>query len=109
MAAVALLTACDEGDTDTAEEPDAGNDTVAATVTMSDVAFSPETVEIAPGETVEFVNEEQMVHDVAFDDGEASEDLEEGDSYTRTFDEEGEFAYECTYHPGMEGTVIVED
>ena len=108
MAVLGIATACgDPAETDVAD--DAADD-ADATVVMDGTTFSPETVEIDPGDTVVFVNEEATVHDVAFEDGEASEDLDEGEAYSRTFDEEGEYAFECTFHPGaMQGTVVVGD
>ena len=109
MAVLAIAAACgDPAETEVADDADA--DDADATVVMEGTAFSPETVEIDPGDTVVFVNEEEIVHDVAFDDGEASDDLDEGDAYSRTFDEGGEYAFECTFHPGaMQGTVVVGD
>ncbi len=39
---------------------------------------------------------------------ESSDELDEGDTYERTFGQPGEFTYACAIHPQMEGTVLVE-
>ena len=41
-------------------------------------------------------------------DGFASETQVEG-KFIQTFDRAGSYAYACTIHPGMEGTVVVTD
>lgn len=105
LAALGLVAACGEA---AEEADDAAADVAAATVQLDGSVFAPETVEIDVGDTVQFVNEDPVTHDVAFVDGESSPDLAEGDVYERTFDEEGVYAFECTYHPStMQGTVVV--
>ncbi|WP_232216907.1 plastocyanin/azurin family copper-binding protein [Methanohalobium evestigatum] len=37
-----------------------------------------------------------------------SPNLQQGDSFSHTFDEEGTYDYICTIHPYMEGAVTVE-
>lgn len=102
------VTAPDDA-SDDASTDDTSTDEVAddAGVGIGDNLFDPEAVEIASGGTVTWTHEGDIVHNVTFDDGEASETLETGDTYTRTFDEAGTFDYSCTFHPGMDGTVTV--
>jgi plastocyanin len=33
--------------------------------------------------------------------------LTNGQSFSKVFDKEGTYAYVCTFHPGMAGTIIV--
>ncbi len=80
--------------------------TAAATVVIDDMAFSPETVEIAAGETVAWLWRDSATHDVAFDDGAASPKQKSG-SWQRTFTQPGTYGYDCTLHHNMTGTVIV--
>jgi len=49
-----------------------------------------------------------MLHNVIADDASfSSTDMKYGDSYTHTFDTKGTYAYHCSYHTGMKGTVVV--
>ncbi len=77
-----------------------------ATVAVADMAFSPKTLDIAAGDTVAWLWEEAIPHDVAFDDGPTSPKQASG-TWQRAFDRPGSFDYVCTLHPGMRGTVVV--
>ncbi len=47
-------------------------------------------------------------HNVMFTNGmAASSTLQQWDTYTYTFDTPGTYTYRCTFHPGMDGTVVV--
>ena len=79
-----------------------------ASVQIVDMAFAPAAVTVNVGDTVTWTNGDPMIHTVtsttgAFDSG----DLGEGESYSLTFTEAGTFAYLCTPHPFMTGTVTV--
>ena len=89
---------------------DGGGD--AAEVSMRDIQFEPKTVTVSTGGEVTWTNDEAVGHDVtakddSFKSGEAG-GMSEGDTFTRRFTRAGTFAYVCTVHPGMEGTVRVE-
>jgi plastocyanin len=76
-------------------------------VSIASMRFTPDVVEIALGETVKWVWEDDALpHDVAFDDGVASPKQNSG-SWGRTFDEAGNYRYTCTIHPMMTGMVVV--
>ena len=73
-----------------------------------DDSYRPNPVNIKTGETITWVNDDSTVHtatanDRTFDSGA----LMEGDSFSFTFDKEGEYAYYCDVHPNMVGTVTV--
>jgi amicyanin len=79
-----------------------------ASVQIVDMAFAPADVTVSVGDTVTWTNADPMIHTVtsttgAFDSG----DLDQGESYSLTFTEAGTFAYLCTPHPFMTGTVTV--
>jgi plastocyanin len=77
-------------------------------VTMKDIAFSPATLEVSVGDTVEWVNEDDVQHDAKADDGQfASELLDNGKTFEFTTKKAGSIHYVCTIHPGMEGTIEV--
>jgi plastocyanin len=70
--------------------------------------FDPAVIEVAPGATVTWANDDNFTHTVRFDDDSETAELEPGDSYSREFPEAGTFHYVCTLHPNdMEGEVLV--
>ncbi len=89
--------------------------TRAATVTVkiSNFQFNPKEVTVAPGTTVEWVNEAGR-HTVVADDGSFKSDvLTAGGKFSHTFAKAGPFAYPCGFHGGaggkdMAGKVIVK-
>jgi plastocyanin len=77
-------------------------------VTISDFEFTPATITVNAGDTVEWTNDGPTGHsatanDKSFDTG----ILSKGESGSQTFDTEGSFSYICTPHPFMKGTVKV--
>ena len=75
-------------------------------VTIEDFAYSPATVSVDTGETVTWSNRDSADHTATgpnFDTGV----LSDGQSGSFTFREAGTFAYVCTIHPQMKGTVRV--
>lgn len=80
-----------------------------AEVTISRMAFSQPTVTIKKGGTVTWQNAESMPHTVTASDGSfGSQQLQNGDAFSMTFDEAGTYSYYCALHPMMRGTVVVE-
>ena len=80
----------------------------AATVNMKGSQYGPREVTVHPGDTVLFNNDDSMSHtvtaaDKSFDSG----DIAAGSSWSHTFDKAGTYAYICTYHSWMHGTVKV--
>lgn len=79
------------------------------TVEMLGACFTPTTLRIDPGDTVNFVNRDPIVHNVGGGAWGSTEDMDKGDAFTATFAEAGIFPYACTYHPGMTGAIVVGD
>jgi len=79
-------------------------------VEIVEFAFSPDTVTVAAGTTVTWENTETGIAHTATSDEDVwtSGTLNEGDEFSFTFDEAGTFAYFCTIHPDMTGTIVVE-
>jgi nitrite reductase (NO-forming) len=83
----------------------------------ADEAYTPPVITVEAGTTVTWTNEDAIVHTVTsgtasdtagtFDGTFDSGDMAEGDTFSFTFDEPGEFPYFCIPHPWMQGTVIV--
>lgn len=76
-------------------------------VLMINNTFSPKVFTVAAGTTVMWVNEDSVAHNVESDVF-SSGILNEGDTFEHTFDTAGTFEYECTLHPGMTGTIVVQ-
>ena len=79
-------------------------------VTIRLVRFSPETLEIKTGQTVEWTNDDLTPHTVT---SQGAGDLNSGSidagaSWRHTFTQAGSFQYYCTFHPEMKGTVVVK-
>lgn len=77
-------------------------------VVMKNMKFSPATIEIKKGDTVEWTNQDITPHTATaiplFDSGSLASDK----SWKHTFTETGSFPYGCTFHPDMKGVVIVK-
>lgn len=79
-------------------------------VSMKDIQFQPGELEVKAGDTVTWVNDDSVGHDVTADNFSSGDPggLQGGDTYEHTFDKAGTFDYVCKVHPGMEGTVTVK-
>ena len=76
-------------------------------VAMKNMKFSPATIEIKKGDTVEWKNDDITPHtatSATFDSGSIASDA----AWRHTFTEAGNFPYTCTFHPVMKGTIIVK-
>ena len=113
---LASLVACGGGASSDGEAA-AGDDAAApegggaesATVTIADLAYAPADVEVAAGGSVTWTNDEDVPHTVTFDDDAVagSEELNQGDEFSATFETAGSYSYVCAIHPDMKGTVTV--
>jgi len=80
----------------------------ANTVNIQNMAFSPSTLNVKVGTTVTWVNKDSTAHDVVSDTGLFnSGNLNNGQSYSYTFNQAGSFPYHCGIHPSMTGTIVV--
>ena len=90
-----------------AASPAAGTD--ACAVEIKDFAFNPATVEIPVGTTITWTNADSVAHTAtALDGAFNSENLNQGQSFSHTFDAAGSHDYVCVYHANMKGTIVVE-
>lgn len=83
------------------------NAPVVAHVTMKNMKFSPATIKIKKGDTVEWTNEDITPHTATsakFDSASIGPDK----SWRHTFTEAGDFSYSCTFHPDMKANVTVK-
>ena len=77
-------------------------------VTIQNFAFSPATATVAVGSTVTWTNDDSTAHTVTFDAGPNCGQLSSGATTTATFSAAGSYAYHCSIHPSMKGTVVVQ-
>ncbi len=73
--------------------------------------FDPEVIEVQTGDEVTWSNEDDFPHNVHFLTGsDETHDLPIGESASVSFEEPGEFFYECSLHPQqMRGKVVVTE
>ena len=77
-------------------------------VSIKGMKFSPAALEVKVGDTVRWENEDDRDHTVTAADGSfKSGNLRNGDTFEQKFDKAGNFAYSCSYHPRMKGSVNV--
>jgi len=80
------------------------------TVTMAGASYAPATLVAAQGDTIRFVNDDGIDHDVFVPTAGYALDLgkqEPGQEKTLTLGKVGEFKVECVFHSGMELMVEV--
>lgn len=80
---------------------------VAAEIRISSLKFGTDTVRIAAGQSVRWVNGDPVEHTVSFDVEPGSPLIPPNASYIHRFDKPGTYPYHCTPHPFMTGVVIV--
>ena len=80
-----------------------------AVIRIDNFTFGPETLTVAPGTTVTWVNGDDIPHTVVSQDKLfRSKTLDTDDRYSFTFEAPGRYAYFCSLHPHMTGTVVVK-
>lgn len=78
-------------------------------VTISNFAFSPQTITVSPGTTVTWTNNDSTTHTVTSDNNSFnSNQLAPGNNFQFTFANTGTFSYHCSIHTNMTGQVIVQ-
>lgn len=78
------------------------------TVTISNFAYSPDPITITQGQSIRFVNSDDVGHTVTAEDGSFdSKMLDKNKSWTHKFDKAGTYKYYCTVHPSMHGSINV--
>ncbi len=93
-----------EGDSRSREAPGPA----VVTVTIRDRQFSPSTLTVKKGQTVVWVNNDELDHTVQASDGSfASGTLKKKGAFRYTFQTVGKFSYFCKFHPREKGTILV--
>jgi plastocyanin len=97
---VGLIMACSDDD-DASMRP-------AHEIWMSDTTFIPGQLSISSETTVIWVNNSSVIHTVTSADGIFDAFLNVGETFSYTFTIPGTYNYMCTFHQGMNGSVVVQ-
>ena len=117
IASTALLFAgCGDGDSPSASASSSGSSSQAASggsssaVTIKDFKFSPASLTVKDGARVAVTNEDSTAHTATADDGHSFDTgtLADGASKTISVSKPGSYAYHCSIHPFMHGTLVVK-
>jgi plastocyanin len=81
-----------------------------AVVAIRALTYQTDSVELAPGQAVRWVNHDFVDHTVTFEQPgpTSSESIHTNGAFVARFERSGVFRYHCTPHPGMRGVVIVK-
>jgi plastocyanin len=92
-----------------AEVTVATNAGAAAEIVISGFSFA-EPITVSVGQTVTIRNDDAVAHTWTSDDGLFdSGTLGQGEEFTTTFEEPGEFSFFCQIHPAMTGSITVTE
>jgi len=70
-------------------------------------AFNPEKLTIARGTTVQWTNSDSATYNITGKDFYSGE-LEKGDSWSKQFNETGNYSYYCSKHTYIKGEIVVK-
>lgn len=80
-------------------------------VTMQNIAFNPKSVTVKVGQTITWVNEDSVEHNVTTQPGSSasfkSKNFGQGGTYSWKATKPGTVKYVCTIHPGMDASITV--
>jgi plastocyanin len=114
VAAVAIIAAACNGTGSTAYSAPASTaaTTTAATATnaatIKGFAFQPDVLKVEVGAKVTWTNDDTVAHTVTADTNSfASGNLQPGGSFSFKFTRPGTYAYHCSIHPSMHGSIVV--
>jgi len=114
VAAVAIIAASCNGTGPTAYGAPASTaaTTTAATATnaatIKGFSFQPDVLKVKVGAKVTWTNDDTVAHTVTADTNSfASGNLQPAGSFSFTFTRPGTYAYHCSIHPSMHGSVVV--
>ena len=78
-------------------------------MTISGFKFVPASLTVKSGAKVAVTNDDTAPHSATADDGHSFDTgtLDKGSSQTISVTKPGSYAYHCTIHPFMKGTIVV--
>jgi plastocyanin len=78
-------------------------------VFIAGFAFNPATLQVKVGTTVTWTNNEPAPHTITSADFVGSGTLTEGQTFSYTFTQAGDYEYFCGIHPSMRGEIQVTE
>jgi plastocyanin len=79
-------------------------------VKIDNFTFSPRTIKVSVGDTVTWTNADDIPHTVMSTTSTfKSKAMDTDDKFAFTFTAPGTFAYFCSLHPHMTGSIVVEE
>ena len=82
---------------------------VSGATTMTTTAYAPNPISVGVGGSVTWTNNDTITHTATGNDNSwNSGNIAPGATFTKSFPTAGSYAYHCTLHPGMVGTVVVQ-
>jgi plastocyanin len=106
-----VLAGCGGGNDKGSSSSGGGGSSSGGTVTidMKNIKFAPQDATVKVGQTVKWVNQDTVDHDVQAKSGAdfKSDLFGNGKSFEWKADKAGTVSYVCTVHPGMTGTLKV--
>lgn len=79
------------------------------TVSQADKAFSTKKMSIAAGDSITFVNDDKIKHNIVIKKMDVSSGIQgPGEKVDVVFDQNGKFKVRCGIHPKMKVTVVVK-
>jgi plastocyanin len=80
-----------------------------AEVKIDNFSFAPQTVTVAAGATVTWINRDDIPHTVVSTDGIFNSKVKDTDEkFSFTFSKAGTYPYYCSVHPKMTGKIVVQ-
>lgn len=109
VAAVAIIAAACNGSGPSAYGAPASTAATATNAaTIKGFSFQPEVLKVKVGAKVTWTNDDTVAHTVTADtDSFASGNVQPRGSFSFTFTRPGTYAYHCSIHPSMHGSVVV--
>jgi plastocyanin len=108
VATAALAAGCGGGGHDTTASAPSGG--TPSSISIRDFKFSPDSLSVGSGDRVQVTNSDSAPHSVTADDGTSfdSGTIQPGESGSIQAPGAGKYAYHCTIHPFMTGTLVVK-
>jgi plastocyanin len=107
LTAALVLTACGGSDAISgSKEPPVAT----TSVSLKNIAFAPGEIQVTPGATVQFTNNDGIAHNITFADASitGATDFTSGTRSVEMPLTPGTYTYRCTIHSGMTGSVVVQ-
>jgi len=86
---------------------DGGSQGTGEAIRIVQACFTPTILRVEPGDTVTWINDDPIVHNVTASGWGHFDDLQPLERYAASFDRSGLYPFACTLHPGMSGVIVV--